>query len=273
MLRLDSYSSVLEEAIGSRIDGKREAAELTVSEFDTTRFKVSVQPGSEHLVLVNVDLPSWDVLLEFGAQEVLDTTYKGLTRPPDPGYSVAFEIDCDAANKSEVLQSIIYVKKNLLGAPFRTALTTPSTSFVLPWRPDETVTCTSTPQSTIFNFDLNFCEAADASICKIILQQFAGIASINKTGLGITFSIFPRHVATPEKLDKVVEALVGFRNYLLYHIKAAKTNMHIRMRRKVFDWLQVLNRAQLLDASSATTSSKDAAPKKKTISGRTFVRK
>ena len=62
---------------------------------------------------------------------------------------------------------------------------------------------------------------------------------------------------------EVLECL-AFRHYLHYHIKAAKTNLHMRMRRKVRGWLQVLNRASL---------SSDAPKEKKTISGRTFTRK
>ena len=46
--------------------------------------------------------------------------------------------------------------------------------------------------------------------------------------------------------------------------KAAKTNLHMRMRRKVRGWLQVLNRAALAS---------EAPREKKTISGRTFTRK
>ena len=57
---------------------------------------------------------------------------------------------------------------------------------------------------------------------------------------------------------------LAFRHYLHYHIKAAKTNLHMRMRRKVRGWLQVLNRAALAS---------EAPREKKTISGRTFTRK
>ena len=56
----------------------------------------------------------------------------------------------------------------------------------------------------------------------------------------------------------------AIRHYLHYHIKAAKTNLHMRMRRKVRGWLQVLNRAALAS---------EAPREKKTISGRTFTRK
>ena len=55
----------------------------------------------------------------------------------------------------------------------------------------------------------------------------------------VSFVIFRSHVATPQKLEKTCDLLVGFRNYVHFHIKAAKTNMHMRMRRKVASWIQV----------------------------------
>jgi len=80
----------------------------------------------------------------------------------------------------------------------------------------------------------------------------------------VSLTVFARHVDSPEKLAKKVDLCLAFRHYLHYHIKAAKTNLHMRMRRKVRGWLQVLNRAALAS---------EAPREKKTISGRTFTRK
>lgn len=77
----------------------------------------------------------------------------------------------------------------------------------------------------------------------------------------LAFALEPRHVAGP-KLEKAVALLAGFRPYLHYHIKASKTYMHMRMRKRVAQWLQVLNRAK------PDTEEKE----KKTASGRTFKR-
>jgi hypothetical protein len=41
-----------------------------------------------------------------------------------------------------------------------------------------------------------------------------------------------------------VTQLVMFRAFLDYHIKAAKSYLHMRMRSRIDAWLQVLNRAQ-----------------------------
>ena len=80
----------------------------------------------------------------------------------------------------------------------------------------------------------------------------------------VSLTVFSRHVDSPTKLAKKVDLCLAFRHYLHYHIKAAKTNLHMRMRRKVRGWLQVLNRAALAS---------EAPREKKTISGRTFTRK
>ena len=71
----------------------------------------------------------------------------------------------------------------------------------------------------------------------------------------------PRHVAG-ERLEKAITLLSGFRNYLYYHFKATKTYLHMRMRKRVQTWLQVLNRAV-----------PETDTEKKTASGKSFKRK
>ena len=71
--------------------------------------------------------------------------------------------------------------------------------------------------------------------------------------------LFPRHL-TPQRRDESISHIQTFRDYFHYHIKAAKAYMHSRMRRRVADFLKVLNRAQ-----------PEAEEKeKKTASGRSF---
>ena len=55
-----------------------------------------------------------------------------------------------------------------------------------------------------------------------------------------------------------------FLTYLQYHVKATKTYMHMRMRSKVNALLQVLNRA---------TQTSNETKAKKTITGKTWVKK
>jgi actin related protein 2/3 complex subunit 2 len=81
----------------------------------------------------------------------------------------------------------------------------------------------------------------------------------------LTLSLNPRHWDSPAKKEAVLNQMVMFRSYLDYHIKAAKANLHARMRTRVDNWLQVLNRA--------TPEDPFASKEKKNILGRTFVRK
>ena len=139
-------------------------------------------------------------------------------------------------------------------------------------------------------YSVDFPDETDRAMCRILLQQFAeqhrkigaappvvfseanhppaeirDVARESPLIVGyVSFTIFDSHVKTPEKLNKTIDNLIGFRNYLHFHIKAAKTNLHMRMRRKVNGWIQIINRAIM-------TSEK---PKDmKTSSGKTFTRK
>ncbi|RHY95092.1 hypothetical protein DYB31_008067 [Aphanomyces astaci] len=71
-------------------------------------------------------------------------------------------------------------------------------------------------------------------------------------------AIFKSHIDSDAKREKACTLLQGFRNYLHYHIKASKTYLHIRMRKRV---------DLLLQAKDPAKTSK------KTITGKTFDRK
>jgi actin related protein 2/3 complex subunit 2 len=58
----------------------------------------------------------------------------------------------------------------------------------------------------------------------------------------IMFQVFKSHVEG-DKLERAVTSFCGFRPYLHYHIKASKSQLHARMRRRVTLLLKVLNRA------------------------------
>ncbi|XP_043513817.1 actin-related protein 2/3 complex subunit 2 isoform X2 [Frieseomelitta varia] len=78
----------------------------------------------------------------------------------------------------------------------------------------------------------------------------------------ITFVLFPRHT-NREARDNTIDLIHMFRNYLHYHIKYSKVYIHSRMRTKTTDFLKILNRAR----------SQSKNTEKKTITGRTFIRK
>ena len=85
--------------------------------------------------------------------------------------------------------------------------------------------------------------------------------SIALSGL-VSALLFARHSGDKVQ-DQTIDLVHLFRNYLHYHIKCSKTYLHMRMRKRVVGWMQVLNRA-LPDLEGG---------EKKTAGGKTFVRK
>ncbi|KAF8424702.1 Arp2/3 complex, 34 kd subunit p34-Arc-domain-containing protein [Tirmania nivea] len=94
------------------------------------------------------------------------------------------------------------------------------------------------------------------------IRNVPGVKTDESGDLGyITFVLFPRHL-THQRREESISHIQTFRDYFHYHIKAAKAYMHSRMRRRVADFLKVLNRAQ----------PEQEEKEKKTATGRTFTR-
>ncbi|MES1916801.1 MAG: hypothetical protein MHM6MM_008588 [Cercozoa sp. M6MM] len=75
------------------------------------------------------------------------------------------------------------------------------------------------------------------------ISEFAPTPSDCSVGF-LSFVVQTRHMNTPDKVTQTARTLVGFRNYLQYHIKCSKAFFHSRMRARVANLLKVLNRAK-----------------------------
>lgn len=80
----------------------------------------------------------------------------------------------------------------------------------------------------------------------------------------LVFSVMSTMITSDAKRDQIANHFSLFRNYLLYHIKAAKSYLHARMRNRCDSLQKVLNRAlpEPMEGQDVT---------KKTITGRTFL--
>lgn len=87
--------------------------------------------------------------------------------------------------------------------------------------------------------------------------------SKNEKGF-VTFVLFPRHL-TVQKRENTISQIQLFRTYFHYHIKASKAYLHSRMRKRVLEYLKILNRAK------PDQEEKDI--ERKTASGRRFVQR
>lgn len=225
---------------------------------------------------------------------MLERIFPGQEADPDAGFDMAIEFDCDRlSNPPEFLENISKIKRHLLSGPIDRAFTalaakTPAKSsvVVINYRKTESFfVCPASSKVTVV-FLVDFDDVTDKALARVFLQEFAEaqrtvrtappvsyskeppgeLASVsfpyNADAAGfISFAFEERHVAGAKK-DAAITMITGFRNYLHYHIKNSKTYLHMRMRKKVVGWLQVLNRAI-----------PDVETEKKTAAGKSFVRK
>lgn len=233
----------------------------------------------------------------FGAQEVIDRLYPGLETSPADGFDFAIRFDCDnlSAEPERFLNNVAELRKNILGGPldraFNALLAKKAAGLppvVVEVRKDEPMFVVENGGKIIVIFAVDFPDDTDRALAKVYLQEFEEVQRMNvrnappvlyspgppgelsripsyspKANLAgfISFSVEERHIAGPGK-DNAIALLTGFRNYLHYHIKSSKTYLHMRMRKKVANWMQVLNRAI-----------PDIETEKKTASGKTFTKK
>lgn len=52
------------------------------------------------------------------------------------------------------------------------------------------------------------------------------------------FTIQAHHVSTEELMDRTISAIVTFRHFIQYHVKAKRTFLHMRMRSQTKDFLR-----------------------------------
>ncbi len=293
---LDSQNAILKENLLTRIlEGKREYCDLKFSDFDDVRFRLAVDKATPNIAKVNVGLNSWAILRAAGGRDKLNAVFPGMTTDPDAGYDVALEFDMDKlADPNDFLEQISDVKKLIIGAPMEAAFkallagkVTDTVTKRVEVRGDHVIYVCPKVDRVVVIINVGFNEATDKSLSRIFLQEFVeakravtgasvpnvsfskepptelasfAIGNTDSSGF-LLFQFESRTVTGPGVLDAAVHLLVGFRAYLLYHIKATKTYLHMRMRKRVSGWLQVLNRAK----------PESAEPKeKKSITGKTL---
>lgn len=229
-----------------------------------------------------------------GSQKVIDREFPGMEVAPEVGYTLSLQFDCDKLkDPKRFLDQISDLKKLVFCGPMDLAFTalqsgtSRKTEIVtLEYRPNEYIFICPTESKVVVIFMVDFVDVTDKAIAKVFLQEFmesqrsirsAPPVSYSKDPPGelsdvsyrhnadsagyLSFALEGRHVEGARK-ESAINLLSGFRTYLHYHIKCTKTYLHMRMRQKGANWMQVLNRAL-----------PEVETEKKTIAGKTFVRK
>lgn len=232
-----------------------------------------------------------------GAKDIIDRLYPGMdSATPDVGYAVTLQFDCDRlpGDPNTFLNDVSELKKNILSGPLDrtfTSLNNKKSSsddkiITIKYRANEQMFVCPLPSKVVVIFLVDFNDPTDKAMARIFLQEFVEAQRTVRTAPPVSFSkdaplelsslnlsyspdiagfisfaLEDRHVSGT-KATQAIALLTGFRNYLHYHIKCSKTYLHMRMRKRVAGWMQVLNRAF-----------PDQEIEKKTAQGKTFNRK
>lgn len=281
---------------------KKKPFDVHLCDFDGVTYRILTEfKDNANFMTVLMNVPPYADIKDQGAETAFKETFGDTVTSAIDGYSVAVQINLDTLDKKEETVNKIKVMKHIvLGGVFKHWYNrlakgeSKGEHFKFDLRADTTVYFVSDEKgermTTIFALD--FSEKVDKVLAKVFMQEFVdgrrtlgfappvtwgvqppselqkwGITE-NKGGtLGyISFPILKPHVASVEKIDRIVAVLTGFRTFLQYHIKCSKSYFHSRMRARVVNLLKVLNRAKVEDPE------KDKTKGKKTISGKTFRR-
>jgi len=293
MILLENANRILEGAIIARLDAeKKESVDITFADFDGVLFHVSTAAEAKNILSVSISFKgAAQVIKEYGGKELLAKYYGALLQStPEQGYDATLQVDLDKlpSQKDDLPIKLALFKRHLFAAPFQKAIDKkPADIITFAYRPEENVYIKSDPDRVTVIFDIQFRDADDIVFSKVFLQEFVdarrtinqapavsfsqkepplelkgvkGVKAGDNNGF-VSFVLFAHHIAE-NNLDRTIDLIQTFRDYLHYHIKCSKAYMHMRMRTRVDTLLQILNRARPEPVDVV----------KKTASGKTFKR-
>jgi actin related protein 2/3 complex subunit 2 len=290
MIILELANRIVYEIILQRLKSdKPYGVEMKCCDFDGVMFHVSTNPDNKELLSVSVGFSSAPDCLKNGGTDRIKTIYGKAVVAPEQGYNVTLQYDLTSVTKDkheEFTRNVSMVKSHLFAAPFHHGIKAAVGTFIdMPYRSTDErlwVKKDANDRVTVI-FSICFKDPDDVVIGTVFLKEFkksiGGAPTVDFTNVDpplelkgktlpraknvgyVTFVLFDRHIQE-SNVNRTVDSLQTFRNYLHYHIKCAKSHLHTCMRNRVELLLKVLNRAK-----------QDLPKEKKTIKGRTFNRK
>lgn len=302
MILLEINNRIVEDTLtvkykNALAGNKPDSIDITIADFDGVLFHISNVAGDKTKVMISISLKFYKQLQEHGADELLKREYGPLLVEAETGYNVSLLIDLDnvPSDWETVVKKIGLLKRNCFASVFEKYFDFQEKGdhseglkrAVINYRNEETMYVEAKSDRVTVVFSTIFKDEDDVVIGKVFMQEFKEGRRASHTApqvlfshkepplelnntdavvgdnIGyVTFVLFPRHTNS-EARDNTINLIHMFRDYLHYHIKCSKAYIHSRMRAKTSDFLKVLNRAR-------------PEPKnveKKTITGRTFIRK
>jgi len=286
----------LKEHLGRPAD-RREGFDVTTADFDGVQFHI-VSPV-DNATIVNISL-RWkcigELLANGGREEVNKIYGNQMQDNPEDGYDLTFTIQRDSVAAGDVektAERYSFLKRNVLSQPFMrvfksVANKSPVAGITrIQYRDDESFYIKTEGDRAMIVYSIRFRDPDDQKFAKVFLSEFSdvrktlrgvpsvtfsqrdppldlqgvdGVESGDNVGF-VSFVLFDQHLIA-NNINRTINLVQIFRNYLHYHIKCSKAYLHDRMRTRVELWLQVINRAR-----------PEVEKEKKLMSGKTFVRK
>lgn len=223
LIFLPTENMIIQETVQGKLEtaSKPEPCDISLQDFDGTKYRVFVDPESPTLVYISIWLRCYAECYENGAAEMIGSTYEGLfTDEAEEGFDFTLCFDvADPPREAAVLVDLCAnLKRNIIAAPFERAFiavkdsTTPPDSCVLPFRENEN--CYIFPSAdrvTIF-YNVTFEDSNEQAIAKVFLQEFAEAKQRVKSGPPVSLSR-----DTPRELEQIgVEPGPGHVGYLSF---------------------------------------------------------
>lgn len=300
MILLNINNQIVEETLTVKFKNalaghKFETTDVRIADFDGALFHISNPKNDRSKIRVSISLKFYKDLQQHGSDQLLKDIYGNLLTETEDGYSVSILLDLEniPSNWEEIVKKIGLLKRNCFAAVFIKYFDFQERGeeghqrAVINYRSDETMYVEAKSDRVTVVFSTTFKNEDDIIIGKVFMQEFKEGRRASQTApqilfthrdpplellntnarvgenIGyITFILFPRHTNRVAR-DNTINLIHTFRNYLHYHIKCSKVYIHSRMRAKTSEFLKVLNRAR----------PEPKTIEKKTISGRTFLRR
>ncbi|RLN80125.1 hypothetical protein BBJ28_00023421 [Nothophytophthora sp. Chile5] len=267
MLFLEAENKIIKEVLEGRLGEKCVPAprpvqplEIRLCDFDDVQYDVSI---ADNLLTVSMAYPPFKTLEGLGAQQMFAVTYSEFQLvAAKTGFDFSLQVNVDLITPEN---------SGVCFEALQNGSASSLVPVQIPYRRNETMYVLPQADRIIVVYSVCFEDKTDQAVARVFLQVLesrllqlgwllfvdtrrtvnnAPPVAFNKDpplelrgapGLRnspdlvgyLSLAIFPTHVATTEKRIKAATLVQGLRNYLHYHIKASKTYLHIRMRKRV----------------------------------------
>ncbi|KAK9708826.1 Arp2/3 complex, 34 kD subunit p34-Arc [Popillia japonica] len=256
MILLEINNRVVEETLtvkyrNAQAGGKSEYIDVTVADFDGVLFHISNINQNKSKIRVSISLKFYKELQQHGADELLKREYGDLLIPTEDGYNVSVLVDLEniPENWPEIVKKIGLLKRNCFASVFEKYFDFQEKGdegqkrAVIHYRNDETMYVEAKADRVTVVFSTRFRDEDDVVIGKVFMQELKEGLRASHTAPPVLFS----HREPPRELQ----------------------NTDAKVDNNTLPALPY----QVLQGVHTQARPENKSTDKKTITGRTFIRK